>query len=168
MWRPMKTTGPDSKTNSARAVSESVRGLHRIFQNVDLFSRKTLREFGVSGPQIWALRMIRDAECTTMTDLAHRLHLHPSTVSGIVDRLEERALASRHQAAGDARVTELRLTPSGRRMVSKVPEPPRSKVARGIGALSASELIHVQRAVQILSRIMDVPEPAGKEAEPHF
>lgn len=143
-----------------RAVDESVRGLHRIFQNIDLFSRRVLREFGVSGPQIWALRTIRDAEVTTMSELALRLHLHPSTVSGIVDRLEEHALAVRSQASDDARVTELRLTPAGRKVVSRVPEPPRSRLARGVESLPPEELACVHRAVGILSRIMDVPGPA--------
>lgn len=148
---------------STRAVAESVRGLHRIFQNIDLFSRKVLREYGVSGPQIWALRTIRDAECTTMSDLAARLHLHPSTVSGIMDRLEKRGLAVRFQASNDARVTELRLTPAGRKVVSHVPEPPRSKIARGVEALPLEELSCVRRAVRILSRIMNVPDPPGGE-----
>lgn len=135
----MKTTRSESRAEVPGAVSESVRGLHRIFQNVDLFSRRALRQFGVSGPQIWALRTIRDAECTTMSDLARRLHLHPSTVSGIIDRLEGRGLALRLGAANDA---------------------------RGIGSLSSDELACVHRAVQILSRIMDVPDPSGGGSEP--
>jgi DNA-binding MarR family transcriptional regulator len=126
-------TNRRSPEDDSEAVAECVRGLHRIFQNVDLFSKKALRAFGVSGPQIWALRTIRDAECLSMSELAERLHLHPSTVNGIVDRLEERCLAARRQAAGDARVTELRLTSSGRQLLPSVPEPPRSKGHRGSG-----------------------------------
>jgi DNA-binding MarR family transcriptional regulator len=149
------------------AVAECVQGLHRIFQNVDLFSKRTLRDFGVTGPQIWALRTIRDAECVSMRELAERLHLHPSTVSGIVDRLEEKGLAARHEAAQDARVTDLRLTSSGRKLLPGVPEPPRSRVARGLEGLPPEELACIRRAVQILNRIMDVPVPDGEETEPH-
>ena len=161
---PMKDRA--SSEEGSRTVAECVQGLHRIFQNVDIFSKRTLREFGVSGPQIWALRTIRDAEVIVMSDLAERLHLHASTVSGIVDRLEERSLAARYPAADDARVTELRLTPSGRKLLSNVPEPPRSKVARGLEALSPEDLACVYRAVRILTRIMDVPAPEGEGAGP--
>jgi DNA-binding MarR family transcriptional regulator len=157
----MNNRAEDPETS--QSIAETVRGMHRIFQNVDLFSKRTLRDLGVSGPQLWALRTIRDAECTTMSELAERIHLHPSTVSGIVDRLEERGLASREQAADDARVVELRLSSSGRNLVARAPEPPRSKIARGIERLSVEELACVHRAVGILSRIMDVPEPTGEE-----
>jgi DNA-binding MarR family transcriptional regulator len=151
---------PDSRL---RVVSESVRGLHRILHTCDLFSRKTLREFGVSGLQIWGLRTVVDAECTTMDELVHRLHLSPSTVSSLVDRLEARDLASRRRASEDSQTTELRLTAAGRRLVFEVPEPPHSKVSRGIEALSSEDLDCVHRAVEILGHILDVPGPVDQD-----
>jgi DNA-binding MarR family transcriptional regulator len=159
----MKNQGDDPE--GSKAIVESVRGIHRIFQIVDLFSRKTIRELGISGPQLWALRTIRDAECTTMSDLYQRIHLHPATVSGIVDKLEEQGLASRHQASNDAAVTELRLTAPGRSLLSKAPEPPRSRLARGIELLAGDELACIHRAVRLLSRILDIPEHAGEAGQ---
>ena len=50
-------------------LSETVEMLHRVFQAVDLFSRQTLRDFGVSGPQIWALRSIDQAGVSSMGGL---------------------------------------------------------------------------------------------------
>lgn len=158
----MKNRGDESE--ATRDIVESVRGIHRILQIVDLFSRKMIRELGVSGPLLWALRTIRDAECTTVSELTQRLHLHPSTVNGIVDRLEERGLASCPEGCPDAGTTELRLTAAGRSLISQAPEPPRSRIARGIEALSPEDRTCVHRAIGILSRIMDIPEPAG-EAE---
>jgi DNA-binding MarR family transcriptional regulator len=158
----MKSRSDDLEAK--RAVDECVRTLHRILQIVDLFSRKTFREFGVSGSLIWALRTIRDAECTTMSELAQRLHLHPSTVSGIVDRLEERGLALLNEACPDDRMTELQITKSGRNLISKAPEPPRSKIVRGIEGLSPEDRACVHRAIGILSQILDIAEPSG-EAE---
>lgn len=146
-----------------RVVSESVRGLQRIIHNCDLFSRKALREFGISGLQIWALRTVLDAECTTMDELARRLHLSPGTVSSIVDRLEARDLASRRRAAEDSRTTDLRLTAAGRRLAFEAPEPPHSKVSRGVEALSREDLECVHRAVEILGHILDIPEPADQD-----
>ena len=151
-----------SPERTARAVSESVRGLHRILHACDLFTRKTVRECGVSGIQIWTLRTILDAECTTMEELAHRLHLHPVTVSSIVDRLEARDLASRRQTSPDSGITELRLSAAGRRLAYEVPEPPHSKITRGVEALSPDDLECVRRAVAILGHLLDAPEPAGR------
>jgi DNA-binding MarR family transcriptional regulator len=140
--------------------------LHRIFQAVDLFSRKTLREFGVSGPQIWALRTISEADVVNMGDLAQRMHLHMSTITGIIDRLEIAKLVTRERSSSDARVMELRLTPKGRSILAKAPEPPRSKAARGLQRLSAKDLKRVRSALLLVAKAMDVslaPPPAERE-----
>jgi len=137
-------------------LSESVEMLHQMFQAVDLFSRQALRDFGVTGPQIWALRTIDDGDVVTMGDLAQRMHLHLSTVSGIIDRLESGRLVTRERSAADARVMELRLTARGRILLAKVPEPPRSKAARGLQKLAPKDLARVHAALLLIARAMDV------------
>jgi len=144
-------------------LSQSVEILHQIFQSVDVFSRQTLREFGVSGPQIWALRTIGEAGVASMGDLAQHMHLHMSTVTGIIDRLETAKLVTRERSQEDARVMELRLTPKGRMILTKAPEPPRSKAARGLQKLTSRELKQLHTALLLLAHAMDVdlvpPDP---------
>jgi DNA-binding MarR family transcriptional regulator len=130
--------------------------LHRVFQAVDLFSRQTLRDFGVSGPQIWALRSIEQAGVSSMSDLAQGMHLHMSTVTGIIDRLESAKLVTRGRAEADARVMEIRLTSKGKAILARAPEPPRSKAARGLQRLSPRELRQVHSSLVLLARAMDV------------
>jgi DNA-binding MarR family transcriptional regulator len=137
-------------------LSESVEILHQIFQAVDVFSRQTLREFGVTGPQIWALRTIGEAGVASMGDLAQHMHLHMSTVTGIIDRLEAAKLVTRERSQEDARVMELRLTPKGKSILARAPEPPRSKAARGLQRLSSRQLRQLHSALTLLARAMDV------------
>jgi DNA-binding MarR family transcriptional regulator len=144
-------------------VDEVVRGLYRIFQSIDHFSRKSLRELGVSGPQVWALRTIRDAECTTERELARRIHLPPGTVSGLVDRLEAHGAAARRAAHEGDRVVELRLTSSGRQLASRAPEPPQSRIARGVELLPLGDLACLHRAVEILARLLESEGPTNDE-----
>lgn len=143
------------------AIVEIVEGLHRIFKAVDTFSRRALKEFGVTGPQIWALRSIEESGELTIGDLADQMYLHISTISSLLDRLEERGFVTRTRDDADRRVVNLRLTPAGRGILKRAPEPPRSKVLRGLQRLGDHELHTVSRAVRELSRIMDV---AGVEA----
>lgn len=139
--------------------------LHRIFQSVDLFSRQTLRDFGVSGPQIWALRTVDEAGVATMSDLSERMHLHMSTVTGIIDRLESGGLMTRERSARDARVMEVRLTSKGRNILARCPEPPRSKVAGRLRRLRPSELRTLRSALGLIAEAMDIAldEPDGKD-----
>lgn len=159
---------PSLRPRSERqeTLAESVEMLHQIFQAVDLFSRQTLRDFGVTGPQIWALRTIDDGDVVNMGDVAQRMYLHMSTVSGIIDRLEAARLVTRDRSSADARVMELRLTPRGRTLLAKAPEPPRSKAARGFQRLSPKELERVHSALLLVAHAMDVDLPRPGEPKP--
>jgi len=64
--RPPEETALPPRSGRPETLSESVEMLHQIFQAVDLFSRQTLRDFGVTGPQIWALRTIDDGDVVSM------------------------------------------------------------------------------------------------------
>ena len=147
---------PRRLSDRKELLSEAVETLHQIFQAVDVFSRQTLRDFGVSGPQIWALRTIEEAGVVSMGDVAQRMYLHMSTITGIIDRLEAAKLVTRERSETDARVTELRLTAKGRTILAKVPEPPRSKAARGLQRLSARDLKRVHSALNLIAGAMDV------------
>lgn len=154
--RPPEEVVLPPRSERQETLSETVEMLHQIFQAVDLFSRQTLRDFGVTGPQIWALRTIDDGDVVSMGDLAQRMHLHMSTVSGIIDRLESSRLVTRERSAADARVMDVRLTSRGRALLAKAPEPPRSKAARGLQRLTPKELERVHSALLLIARAMDV------------
>jgi DNA-binding MarR family transcriptional regulator len=150
----------DAKARRRTLIAEAVQSLHLIFRTVDLFSRETLGRFGVTGPQIWALRTIEEAEVLTVGALSERMFLHISTVSGILDRLESAGLVDRERLKADRRVVQLRLTPQGRSLIRRAPEPPRMKVLRGLKRLPTRQVAAVRSAILRLAEIM------GAEADP--
>lgn len=145
-----------SSVREQATVADVVRRLHGIFKTVDTFSREVLQEFGVTGPQLWALREIRSAGNLTIGQLADRLYLHISTVSGILDRLEARGLVKRLRDQEDRRLVHLEVTRKGREILTRAPEPPRSKVLRGVRRLSTGEVRRLKSALERLESIMEV------------
>jgi MarR family transcriptional regulator, organic hydroperoxide resistance regulator len=81
---------------------------------VNEYSKKAERETGLTGPQLWAIKVISEDAPIKVSDLARRMYLHPATVVGILDRLEARDLASRTRSLVDRRVVEIELTEKGR------------------------------------------------------
>lgn len=136
------------------ALTSSVRAVHRIFQSVDTASRRLLKDFGVTGPQLWALRTVEEARGLTIGELAARMYLHISTVSGILDRLEKNLWVERRRSAEDRRVTRLVVTRAGRALIARAPEPPRSVVLRGLRELDDRALGEMSRSMERLARIM--------------
>ena len=84
------------------------------------------RELGLRPPAFGALRALDRPR--TMGELATVLHCDNSNVTGIVDGLEEKGLATREPAPGDRRVKLTALTGEGRkvrgRLIKAVEKPP--------------------------------------------
>jgi DNA-binding MarR family transcriptional regulator len=87
----------------------------------------TGQEFDLAPQQMIALRILGGGP-RKMSELAQALFCDSSNVTGIVDRLEERALVVRESASGDRRVKLLVLTKEGERVraeiTKRMAEPP--------------------------------------------
>jgi DNA-binding MarR family transcriptional regulator len=69
-------------------------------------------ELGITGPQRLVLRVVGQFPGLSAGELAHIVRLHPSTITGILQRLVARGLLERTRDPGDSRRARLRLKPS--------------------------------------------------------
>ena len=107
-------------TETARMVADIIDNLRRVFQVIHEQSKKIERETSLTGPQLWAIKVIAESAPIKVSDLARRMYLHPATVVGILDRLEGRGLVTRKRSREDRRVVEIDLTAQGRFLVDPV------------------------------------------------
>jgi len=89
-------------------------GLWAVVHRMGRLSKQMGSRGGVTGPQRLVLRLIGLFPGISPGDLAATLHLHPSTLTGVLRRLEEQRLLARTVDAQDRRRTVLVLTRSGR------------------------------------------------------
>jgi DNA-binding MarR family transcriptional regulator len=80
-------------------------------------SKAMVKTVGVTGPQRTTLRLVGLSPGISSGQLAELLHLHPSTLTGILERLVRRGLLERTRDPLDARRALLRLTPAGKRLL---------------------------------------------------
>jgi DNA-binding MarR family transcriptional regulator len=76
------------------------------------------RELGLRPPAFGALRLLDEPR--TMSEIAAVLHCDNSNVTGIVDGLEEKGLATRQPSPADRRVKLIALTPEGRKLRARL------------------------------------------------
>jgi DNA-binding MarR family transcriptional regulator len=84
-------------------VAAIVQGLRRITQAVEEYSREVYRAYGLTGPQLWALKTLHHQGAMTAGELAEALVVHQSSVSVLVARLERRRLVRRVRRRTDRR-----------------------------------------------------------------
>jgi DNA-binding MarR family transcriptional regulator len=121
---------------------------------------------GITGPQRLALQMVGRFPQITAGQLAQLLHVDPSTLTGIVQRLVRRGLIQRRPDAHDGRRTLLGLTAEGRRFeaaaISKAKlaknakngraatETAEAAVARALTGLRPAEIAAARRTLTAL------------------
>ena len=93
-------------------------------------------EFGLSPPQLFALRTLDPEAPVPMRALAAALHCDSSNVTGLVDGLAAQGLVERREAEHDRRIRLLVVTPRGNevraRMMAVVQQVP--EALQGLGA----------------------------------
>ena len=92
----------------------------------------------VSMVQTRLLGILRDRQ-PTMQELARLLESDKSSVTGLVDRAEKRGLVQRTPSIDDHRVIRVRLTSSGRRVVTEVARAFRSDIGSATASLSSPD-----------------------------
>jgi MarR family transcriptional regulator, organic hydroperoxide resistance regulator len=100
---------------------EFMRLLWAVEHGLQKTSKRMARQIGLTGPQRLALRLIGQFPGIAPGELAQLLRLHPSTITGVLARLERRALIERRGHTGDARRMHLFVTRSGRRLNRPIP-----------------------------------------------
>jgi DNA-binding MarR family transcriptional regulator len=79
---------------------------------------ETARRLGLTPPAFGTVRFLDRPRA--MSEIAAFLHCDNSNVTGIVDGLEEKGLATRRPSEGDRRVKLIELTAAGRQVRSRV------------------------------------------------
>jgi MarR family transcriptional regulator, organic hydroperoxide resistance regulator len=135
-----------------RDAAEVVRSLRRLFKAIHEYSKAIFRRTGLSGPQVWALTVLAGEPRLSLSELAERLFAHPSTVSGIVDRLEDRRAVLRSPDPEDRRGIRLSLTPLGRRLLRSSPPPVQVGLRDALEGLPGLQLRQLRRSLDLVVR----------------
>ncbi|MBD3161048.1 MAG: MarR family transcriptional regulator [Candidatus Eisenbacteria bacterium] len=140
-------------------VLNFMRLLWAVDHGLHTASKQMVRRSGISGPQRLVIRILGQAPELSAGTLARVLHIHPSTLTGILHRLEERGFILRSADPADARKARLTLTDLGRRVDAERT----GTVEEAIAALLESQPpARIAAAVQVLMAIAEglgVEEP---------
>jgi DNA-binding MarR family transcriptional regulator len=140
-----------------------LRAIRRILRAVDLYSRRLSQRHRVTAPQLVCLMAIAESKRLSTTGLARLVQLSPSTVVGILDRLEKKELVVRTRDLRDRRCVLLSLTRKGRSLVRRAPSPLQDRLAEGLLRLPRKEQ---EAIVRSLERLVDLMEAGDLDAAP--
>lgn len=133
-----------------------MQSLRRIVKALHDYSTQVERQFGLTGPQLWALWELNRAGTLSLKDLALRMHLEPSTVTGVVDRLQKRGLLLRVPDTKDRRRVVLSLTAEGNQLLKGAPHPAQGQLLHALHAMDLEAVAHLDRMLKQLASDMEM------------
>ena len=142
---------PRGSVASLPPILEFMQSLWAVVHHMERLSKQMGARTGVTGPQRLVVRLIHLYPGMSAGALAATLHLHPSTLTGVLKRLEAQGLLTRTADPGDGRRTVLRVTRRGAAVATGRAGTVEGAVAAAMASAPEGRAAQVQTFLQALA-----------------
>ena len=151
--------GPDVTRN---IIEEIVFQIRRLIQAEEYHTKALNKTYQVSSPQLNCLMALLKKGPLPPSQIARQILVESSTVTGIIDRLEQKGFVQRIRSSKDRRKISIELTDSGRRLISYAPPPIQLKLHDGLKQLPLRDLEMILEGIYMLTKLLDSKEKLTK------
>lgn len=144
-------------------IDQVLISLRQIIRSIDLHSRKLIRDYGMTVPQLVLLREVNNQAPITVGELARATQLSQGTVTQIITRLEQRGLVLRRKDEKDKRKVRVMITDQGAAVLSDSPPLIHDRFVRSFRQLKGWEQALLLSSLERIAEMMGVD---GLEAAP--
>jgi len=125
-------------------------------QGGELYTKELNKKYSVSAAQLNCLLALYEYGPLPPSQIAKHMMVKSSTVTGVVDRLEQKGLITRIRNSPDRRVITIQLTDTGKRLAYNAPPPIQRKIIKGLEKLSQKEVNRIVLSLTKLTDMLDV------------
>jgi DNA-binding MarR family transcriptional regulator len=136
-------------------VLDFLRLLWSIEHGLQRISKRMEAELGITGPQRLVLRIVGRFPGLSAGELAHIVRLHPSTITGILQRLVARGLLERERDPADSRRARLRLPVHARTYTRVSRGTAERTVTRALGRAGTADVRAARKVLAMIAEGLD-------------
>jgi DNA-binding MarR family transcriptional regulator len=145
-------------------VIEFMRLLWAVDHGLEASSKQMDALYGVTGPQRLVVRIVGRHPGIAAGRIAEILHVHPSTLTGILGRLVARGLLTREADVNDRRRALFGLTSAGEKLDELRSGTVEAKVRRALSKTSPRDVAASRRVLAALAESLATRAPAARRA----
>jgi DNA-binding MarR family transcriptional regulator len=138
---------------------EFMRLLWQVAHGLESTSKRMSRTLTVTGPQRLVIRILGQFEELSAGQLASTMCVHPSTLTGVLRRLEDRELIERRRDPEDGRRALFGLTSRGRRVDALKSGTVEAAVRRVLASAGERRIEGARGLLRQLGEELNPPEP---------
>lgn len=139
-------------------TKEIIFSIRKLMQAGEFYTKELNKKYQVSSPQLNCLLSLYENGPLPPSQIAKHIMVKSSTVTGIVDRLEQKGLVKRFRNSPDRRIITIELTDSGKNLAKHAPPPIQQKIIDGLKKLSKDELDQIIFSLTKLTDMLDVQD----------
>lgn len=133
--------------------------IRKIVRSINLESKKIQSEYGISIPQLLLLGYLNESPGfqRSAKEASTFLELNPSTMTGIIDRMEKKGFIARlPKMSEDKRSTIITLTSKGSKLYNAAPSLLQERLSDKLGALSKDKIIIINQALDTIIQALEI------------
>ena len=142
-----------------------VAAVRKITRAVDLHSKRLVEVFGLTGPQLATLQEAGRLGPTSASTIARAVHLSQATVTGILTRLERRALITRSRSEADRREIVVSVTDKAEKVLDEAPSLLQDRFRHKLERLEEWERLLILSTLERIATLMGAEQI---DAAPHL
>lgn len=129
--------------------------IRRLMQAGELYTKELNKKYQVSVPQLNCLLALYEYGPLPPSKIATYIMVKSSTITGIVDRLEQKNLVARYRNSPDRRVITIELTDAGKKLAENAPPPIQQKIIDGLRRLPEGDIQQIVQGLTKLTNLLD-------------
>lgn len=141
-------------SNNMQTAKEILHAYLRIYRSISEEFRGRFGNINLTFPQTLVLSLLGSEGSMPISELARATGSANSTISGVLDRLEQMDLIQRVRSEKDRRVVYVTLTPHYEEVREELEKSVEESFPGLIGKLSPEELVQVQSGLAVLERAL--------------
>ena len=159
MTQSMNITSEYSQNGfSPDKVKEIIFLVRKLMQGAEMYTKELNKKYSVTSAQLNCLLALHENGPLPPSQIAKHMMVNSSTVTGVIDRLEQKKLVRRQRNSPDRRIINIQLTPDGKKMAKVAPPPIQQRVVDGLQQLSPNELNLIIRSLTKLTKMLDLQD----------
>ena len=149
--KPQNESSPDR-------IKEIIYLIRKLMHGAELYTKELNKKYAITSAQLNCLLALHENGPLPPSQIARYMMVNSSTLTGVIDRLEQKKLVRRQRNSPDRRIINIQLTPNGKKMAEIAPPPIQQRVVDGLQRLSSRELNQIILSLEKLTQMLDLQD----------
>lgn len=153
----LTSTQPVAAPAGSRCLPVAVHEMTQAYHAFEQFSSRHIRRFGLTSAQFSVLLALSGGPTKTCKALCEQTAITKGSLTGVIDRLEEKHLVKRGDFAQDRRSSSVYLTDEGRATFERVADEHFACLQHAFAAFKADELKSIEASFRRFRQLFNQP-----------